>query len=218
MMKKKLVKELYEYYTEQNVLPSDFTTAFTAFCMGDEFKDMIVELEDNSFYLSMFRSFEISWKSNGTYYIEVKQEDASGGFNPDDFVVETSPLTFSFSDNKYTVGSCTFSLNRMEIISQIFKSGSYTNVIRIYVSVKNDSSETTYFSAAKTGNVVGTYHGKDGDIMVDGNDFIKWESRKKEQITKGCRLSKGEKKQICVQAVYITTEKLKYSDKPYIDF
>lgn len=69
----KLVDELFSYYNRNNDLPSDLKETFTEFCKADQYKDMFYDTDtDNEFYITVTKSFKVSWKSSdGTYYISL---------------------------------------------------------------------------------------------------------------------------------------------------
>lgn len=206
-VERELVANLFEYYSEYAELPADFTATFTEFCVGEEYEDMIIEGEDNPFYEAVSNGFQISWKSDGTYYIDVKPEEAEAADGSLEIVNDENPLVFTIDSNDYTVGNCSFSVEQVQVASFPFKVGSRFVYIRIYGTVKNNSNEETYFSATRLhSNVVGTYYGEEEDRIIGGNSNCKWENdTKQEQFSTGYTLAPGEERELKIQAVYTTT-------------
>lgn len=221
---KDLVKRLFVYYLNYNELPEDFTSTFTAFCVGEEFEDMIIELDSNSFYRSLSKSFKISYKSDGTYYIDVKEPDEENG-NNSGLVTEDNPLTFVFEDNEDNiniVGKCSFKIKKVELIYQPFKSygqsSTYAKYIRIYGTVKNESAQETYFSTKKPGGyIIGQYYGMNDTVDIGWNNNYKWKVSEEIKTDCGYNLAPYQTKDFCVSGVFISEDVLKYTDKPIIE-
>lgn len=201
-----LVEALFLHYQENGSLPSDFTSAFTTFCVGDEFEDMFIKAEEHPFYAALSNSFQISWKSDDTYYIDIKESSqVQNAHSPDSIVEDSSPLVFSCGNEIYTVGNCQFMISEIQVANQIHKGSSYCVIFRIYGTVKNISNERAIFMTTKgKSNVIGTYHGTDGDKTIGGNSNIKWDSDQSGNLfSKEYVLDPGEEKAIQTQALYI---------------
>jgi hypothetical protein len=205
---RELVKSLFLYYQTNDNLPTDFTKAFTAFCVGEEFEDMIFELEEHPFYAALSESFQISWKSDGTYYIAVKPPELAQEAPPRDSIVDDNhPLIFNCGNKVYTVNNCEFTISEIQVANQPFKSSNYSVIFRIYGTVKNLSNKTTTFMTTKgKSNIVGTYHGGEGPKSIGGNSFITWGVDSGKQLfSQDYTLSPGEERNIQVQALYTGT-------------
>ena len=78
-----LVADLFDYANKNNALPTDFSDTFTAFCIGNEFENMFFEgMPNSTFYTSLSISFVISWKSDGSYYIDIKENKVTALIGP----------------------------------------------------------------------------------------------------------------------------------------
>lgn len=219
----RLVKELFDYANKNNTLPTDFTETFTAFCVGDEFENMFFDGTPNSaFYNSLSNSFVISWKSDDTYYINIKEVSEEPSKNMDEFVTEESPFTYVFDETEHIVGNCSVVLKKIEIVNTIHKaypgSTSYAKYIRIQATVKNNSSQETYLTSRKSGSYfIGKYYGNDGDTDIGWNNNYKWKVDSGIKSDYGWTMKPNQTRDICVSGVFIDDDRLKYSDSPQID-
>lgn len=137
--------------------------------------------------------------------------------NLNEFVTDEDPLTFILDGKKYTVGNCTFSINEIKVATFPFKTQSRSVFFRIFGMVKNNSNQETFFSATKTGNVVGTYYGEK-EYMIGGNSFCTWANDTgKKDFSTGFTLAPGEEREIKIQATYTTTEIPTYDYKLNMD-
>lgn len=222
-VEKQLVKNLFAYYHSTGKLPIDFQKAFTKFCVGEEYKNMFFEGDNNPFYDSLSYSFQISWKSDDTYYIDLRtSSDEENSDTQSGTIIESEPLTYTFDNSSDKVGDCTLTLNEVQLINKPHKMGSYLVVIRIYATVKNNLSKDTYISANHgSGNIVGIYHGKEGDEYISGNSILTWEGDTHKThdsyFSLGYNLKPKQEKKMKIQCLYFSKEPLKYEDKPYID-
>lgn len=219
---KQLVKDLFNYTNTNNILPVDFTSTFTDFCIGTEFENMIYETQDNPFYNALSESFVISWKSDNTYYISIKKPLGDTENKKENFVTEDLPLTLNFEDNKNIVGNCSINLNKIEIINQGYKSSpdvsTYSKFIRFYATVENLSSEETYLTSKKDGQIfIGKYYGTDEIVNISWNNNYKWKVDSNVKSDFGWNLKPNESKDICVTGVFISSDILTYNDTPQID-
>lgn len=219
---KELVKALFEYTDKYDELPYDFTATFTAFCVGPEFENMFIEGNDHPFYAALSKSFDISWRSDDTYYIDIKNEPEETMNIMDEYIVEESPLTLNFDENKCNIGNCTVSLTKIEIVNKPFKSSpgysTYSKFIRIYATVKNNSPDETYVTVRKPGGVIiGKYYGTDDDVIIVSNNNYKWKVNSDIKTSDGWTLNPYETMEICVSGVFTNTDRLKYSDMPKMD-
>lgn len=218
---KRLVKALFDYANKHGVLPLDFTETFTAFCVGDEFENMILETYENPFYSSLSKSFVISWKSDNTYYIDIRASAVETQKPTGDYVSEESPLTFVYDDDENIVGNCSIVLKKIEIVNTPFKSygsSSYAKYIRIQATVKNTSSQETYLTSKKDGQFyIGKYYGVSGTTSIGWNNNYKWKVDSGIKSDFGWTLKPNESKDICVTGVFIDGDRLKYSDAPKFD-
>ena len=219
----RLVKELFDYADRNNTLPTDFTETFTAFCVGDEFENMFFDGAPNSaFYNSLSNSFVISWKSDDTYYINIKEVSEEPSRDVDEFVTEESPFTYVFDETEHIVGNCSVVLKKIEIVNTIHKaspgSATYAKHIRIQATVKNNSSQETYLTSKKDGQFfIGKYYGTNEETKIGWNNNYKWKVDSGIKSDYGWTLKPNQTRDICVSGVFIDYDRLKYSDSPQID-
>lgn len=216
---KQLVGGLFEYADKNNSLPTDFTQAFTEFCVGEEFENMFVESYDNPFYNALSASFVISWGSDNTYYIDMKDATAQEPSFTDEFVTEQAPLTYTFDDdNESVVGNCTVKLKKIEIVNTPHKPPTYAKHIRIQATVSNNSAQSTSLSCKRDGQlVIGKYHGADESINIGWNNSYKWKVDSDIKSDVEWTLEPQQAADICVSGVFINRDALKYTDKPQIE-
>lgn len=219
---KKLVKDLFNYTKEHKKLPDEFSSSFTNFCTGEEFEDMFIQAYENTFYATVSKSFVISWKSDNTYYIDIRENSNLTQSNNEKFVEEYNPLTISFSENENMVGDCTISLTKIEFINEFFKSysDSSTNAkyVRIHATVTNNSSQETYLTCKKDGqNFIGKYYGAHENVDIGWNNNYKWKVNSDIKSDVEWTLKPNQTRDICVTGVFIDEDRLKYDDKPQID-
>lgn len=218
-----LVKELFDYANRSNTLPTDFTETFTAFCVGEEFENMFFDgIANNAFYNSLSKSFVISWKSDGTYYINIREITEEIPTEVEEFVVEELPFTYFFDETEHVVGDCSVVLKKIEIVNTPFKayagSASYAKHIRIQATVKNNSSQETYITSRQSGSYfIGKYYGTTTETKIGWNDNYKWKVDADIKSDIGWNLKPDQSRDICVTGVFIDDDRLKYSDAPKID-
>lgn len=217
-IEKSLVSSLYEYYEINDELPSDFAEAFTKLCNSEEYEEMFWgEGENAEFYEIVSNGFQISWKSDGTYYIDIKQEEPEKADKSNKYISDEDPMIFTLEDDVYTVGNCSFSISEIQVATFPFKIGSRSVFFRIYGTVKNNSNEETFFSTTKTGNIVGTYYGEEEDY-IGGNNNCSWYGDKgKNEFSTGYTLAPGEERDLKIQATYTTTDIPTYNYNLHMD-
>ena len=216
---KNLVAELYECHDTYGELPDDFKEAFTLLCDSEEYESMYYEESENfDFFETVSMGFQISWKLDGTFFIDVKPEKADIPDKSNEYITDEDPLVFTLNDETYTVGNCSFSINEIRVASFPFKIGSRSVFFRIYGTVKNNSDEETFFTTTKAGNIVGTYYGGEEDEIIGGNTACSWkEDKGKEIFSTGYTLAPGEQRELKIQATYVTTDKPTYAYKLDMD-
>ena len=216
---KKLVSALYEYYDTYGELPDDFKDSFTRLCNSEEYKMMYWEEAENfEFFEAVSMGFKISWKADGTFFINIKPEKDEAPVKSNEYISDEDPLVFTLNDETYTVGNCSFSIDEIRVASFPFKIGSRSVYFRIYGTVKNNSNEETIFNTTKSGNWVGTYYGGEEDDLIGGNTDRSWkgDNGKKEFSTKYV-LAPGEERKLKIQATYTTTDLPTYNYKLDMD-
>lgn len=129
--------------------------------------------------------------------------------NKSEIISDVKPLIFYYDDANYTVGNCSFSLEEIDIATQIHKGSSYLNIYRVYGTVKNNSEETTTFSIAKYNSyIIGSHYENGKEEYIKFNDVILWKSDKEKQtFRKDYTLAPGEERRFAVQAIYIGSPK-----------
>lgn len=100
-----LVDKLFSYCDSHNDLPEELKETFTTFCKADEYKDMFFE-DDNEFYNAVSKGFEISWKSDGTYYIGLyiipkTDYSADKNFLDAERYVDNGCILYTFANGQY---------------------------------------------------------------------------------------------------------------------
>ncbi len=221
-----MVKNLYDYADDYSSLPSDFTMAFTSFCVGPEYENLIIETYSNPFYSALSNSFIISWKSDGSYYINIKDinSDPSDNNKEDSgiFVSEENPLSLLFDEQKHIVGNCSVILRKIEIVSVLHKvngdSSTYANYIRIHATVINNSLSETNFMSVKPGSFfIGKYYGTNQTEYIGWNDNYKWKVDLEIKTDYSWILQPNQIKDIYTSGVFISTNRLQYDNIPIID-
>ena len=239
---KTLIKELYAYYNEHNTLPTDFTTTFTNFCVGQEFDSKTFwGNNDNLFYKALSKSFDISWKSNNTYHIKVKQTKKEELPTTEKFVTEDKPLTLLFNDKEYNVGTFSIKLQKIEIVDGFSRTGyqkqyknsnqlnkgeydlvsktAYGKYFRIYATVTNHSSSVEKIRTTKPNSFfVGQYYGTQGAEAMGYNDHYHWKVNSQIKSSFEWTIPSYRTLDIVTTGLVVThSDKFKYSDKPKFD-
>lgn len=141
----------------------------------------------------------------------------------DEYVTEDAPLTLIFNDDVFTVGNCDFTLDKLEMVYEPYKSylgtPSYAKYIRVHLTVTNKSSQSTTFYAKKMGSwIIGLYYTSTGTVEnIGANNNYKWHVDSHLKSASDFALDPQETKNICVTGVFINDEKIKYDDLPKID-
>ena len=139
------------------------------------------------------------------------------------YVQEDAPLTFLFPNTIYDVGDCSFTLDKLEMVYQIYKSvpgsgTSYIKHLRIHVTVENQSSQQTTFSMKKPGTwIIGTYHSPEEEVSIGVNDNYQWKVNPEIDTAADWTIAPHQSKSICISGIYINKEELKYTALPYMD-
>ena len=237
---KLLVKDLFKYYNENNKLPKEFSASFTKFCVGPEFDTKtFLGNENNKFYVSLANSFVISWKSNNTYYISVKQLQKEAPKSTDNYIMEEKPLTLEFGDKEYYVGNFTIKLRKIEIINKIARTTftrqyedpkqkdvnkskligktSYHKYFRIYATVTNNSSTVEHLRSTKHGFIIGQYYGPQRAEYIGFNNNYKWKVDQNIKASTGWYVPSKCTIDVCTSGLFTNDERFKYDDKPKFD-
>ncbi len=212
---KQLVQELYDYANTHEALPSALTETFTAFCVGEEYENMILEAYNNPFYNALSKSFVVGWKADNTYHISIKEDlPSTTHLTQPEYVVGEMPLILTFDDTEHSVGNCSVKLTKIELVNSSFNS----RFIRIHATIVNRSSEETYISCGKDEQFfIGQYYANDEIERIGWNDNYHWRVDPDIETDLGWTLNPNETREVCVSGVFHTEKKLKYTDKPRLD-
>lgn len=191
---KKLVEDLFSYANANNELPMEFTETFTAFCVGKEFENMFLEAYDNPFYKSLSNSFVISWKSDGTYYIGIKEREDLEQTESEDtnrFVGKTG-CEFTVSE-PFELDGVTYTISRIKICSKMDSESPSYNYYKIFYeyTIENNRKESIEWDMAYNGNLYGLLCHKGAERKLGGNNVIKDDSFDKSKYAPEGTLAAG---------------------------
>ena len=132
-------------------------------------------------------------------------------------IQEGDPLVYTFDEAYDKVGNICINLNKIEVNSKVWR-GIYSNWVRFYVDIKNDSSEEQYWRAEKTPNIIGDFLGQENTIMRFDNikAFIKWKDGDVNATNAGT-LQGNEQKEYVIQTSFYTDDPLNYEDNLQFD-
>lgn len=124
------------------------------------------------------------------------------------------PIRFLYEDT-YTVGNIKVRINEIQIRQNAFKAGNHTLEFRIFCELTNTSPTEQYFTATKTGNIVGVFHGKE-DTQIGGMDHLLWD-KEDYTIGTGITVPADGTKELVVQAGTVITDAVTYEDELKFD-
>lgn len=119
------------------------------------------------------------------------------------------PVRFIF-DDEYIVGNILLHISEIQVRQSVFKVGSHILEFRIFCELTNLSSSDQFFTATKTGNVVGVFYGQE-ETRIGGMENLLWD-KEDYNISTGTTIPAGETKELVVQAGSIITDTITYGD------
>lgn len=128
--------------------------------------------------------------------------------------IGNEPISFLYND-EYTVGSFTVRIKEIKIRQNAFKAGSHTLEFRIFCELTNTSPKEQYFTATKTGNIVGVFHGKE-ETQIGGMDNLLWD-KEDDTIGTGITVPANATKELVVQAGTVITDAITYKNEVKFD-
>jgi hypothetical protein len=224
---RQLVMELYHYKQENDDLPEDFQTAFTQFSKDQGYDYFGYEFDENDpLYNAVIKSFTLGSKEN-LYYLFVKREiekpTVDSRYDKDGFIRAENPYIMTFKDATYDVGNCTFTLNEIRIKNSPFKTGTYHNCYRVFLTVTNNSNTDTIFYFSSDPGPAGLYYESTGEKITIGNNSMGggWSTDGDDPIFDNVgsahRIPANTTKEICGQLGNVTSDKLQFTDKLRLD-
>ena len=124
------------------------------------------------------------------------------------------PISYLF-DDEYNVGNFIVHINEIQIRQNVFKAGNHTLELRIFCELTNTSPTEQFFTATKTGNVVGVFYGKE-ETQISGMDNLLWD-KEDYNIGTGITVSANKTKELVVQAGTVITDTITYEDEIKFD-
>ena len=179
---------------QKNDLPLDFTETFTAFCVGEEFENMFLEAYDNPFYKALSNSFVISWKSDDTYYIRIKETTEQSESESIDHFIGTAGCEFVINE-PFELDGVIYTINRIKICSDLDNESPSHNYYKIFYeyTIQNNRNEAIEWDMAYNGNLYGLLCHRGVERYLGGNSFIQDESFKDMEVMSEGTLGAGEK-------------------------
>lgn len=184
---RELVKSLFLYYQTNGSLSSDFTESFTAFCVGEEFANMY----EQPFYDSLADSFQVAWKSDNTYYIDVKVPEQPQEI--ESRFVGKEGITFDVS-TAFDCGGVICEIYSLKIKSDSDSESPAYNYYKIFydLTIRNERSTSISWNLAYTGNLYGLLRHRGAERKVGGNTHIKDDDFNHEKLLSRGELKAGE--------------------------
>lgn len=124
------------------------------------------------------------------------------------------PVRFLYDDT-YIVGNVKVRINEIQIRQNVYQAGNHTLEFRIFCELVNTSPTEQYFTATKTGNIVGVFHGKE-ETQIGGMDNLLWD-KEDDTIGTGITVPADGTKELVVQAGTVITDAVTYGEELKFD-